>query len=225
VRKMRLVCPHASIRIKAYDEALAKQAPPTFKWMKAKGRSSCLGWRTPSRLLPRTAPAADCASTFAGQEQEGDPAQGDQHGSSDPHPRTGEGELQVLPRPAEYDRRLVKLNSIKANQLLQPLFEYSGACAGCGETPYLKLMTQLFGDRAIVANATGCSSIYGAKPADDSVDLQQGGARTELVELAVRGQRGVRLGYRLTIDKHREMARNWWRSSRPGSVRNWPRGC
>ena len=61
----------------------------------------------------------------------------------------------------EYDRRLLRLSSVKTNQLLQPLFEFSGACTGCGETPYIKLLTQLFGDRALIANATGCSSIYG----------------------------------------------------------------
>ena len=61
----------------------------------------------------------------------------------------------------EIDRTTVKIDSVKGSQLLQPLFEFSGACAGCGETPYLKLMSQLFGDRAVIGNATGCSSIYG----------------------------------------------------------------
>ena len=61
----------------------------------------------------------------------------------------------------EVDRRTVKVGTIKGSQVLQPLFEYSGACSGCGETPYVKLITQLFGDRMVVANATGCSSIYG----------------------------------------------------------------
>jgi len=61
----------------------------------------------------------------------------------------------------EVDRTLINPGTVKNSQLLQPLFEFSGACAGCGETPYLKLATQLFGDRMIVANATGCTSIYG----------------------------------------------------------------
>src|SRR4029079_5571536 len=61
----------------------------------------------------------------------------------------------------ELDRTLVGHDSVKMSQLLQPLFEFSGACSGCGETPYLKLLTQLFGDRLVIANATGCSSIYG----------------------------------------------------------------
>ena len=70
-------------------------------------------------------------------------------------------QLGILPVPAEIDRTAINLGTIKNSQLLQPLFEFSGACAGCGETPYVKLMSQLFGDRAIIANATGCSSIYG----------------------------------------------------------------
>jgi pyruvate-ferredoxin/flavodoxin oxidoreductase len=61
----------------------------------------------------------------------------------------------------QIDRQKVHTYSVKGSQLLEPLFEFSGACGGCGETPYLKLLTQLFGDRILVANATGCSSIYG----------------------------------------------------------------
>jgi pyruvate-ferredoxin/flavodoxin oxidoreductase len=75
---------------------------------------------------------------------------------------------------------------------MEPLFEYSGACAGCGETPYLKLLTQLFGDRLLVANATGCSSIYGGNlPTTPYTTNRDGAAR--LVELALRGQRRIRL--------------------------------
>ena len=76
-----------------------------------------------------------------------------------------------------------------------PLFEFSGACAGCGETPYLKLLSQLFGDRALIANATGCSSIYGGNLPTTPWTANQAGARPGLVELAVRGQRRVRPGH------------------------------
>ena len=80
----------------------------------------------------------------------------------------------------------------KTSQFLEPLFEYSGACAGCGETPYIKLLTQLFGDRALVANATGCSSIYGGNLPTTPFTHEPRRARAGVVELAVRGQRGVR---------------------------------
>jgi pyruvate/2-oxoacid:ferredoxin oxidoreductase beta subunit len=85
--------------------------------------------------------------------------------------------------------------------VLQPLFEYSGACAGCGETPYVKLLTQLFGDRLLIANATGCSSIYGGNLPTTPYTTRTRRPRPGLVQLAVRGQRRVRLGLRLAVDK------------------------
>ena len=81
---------------------------------------------------------------------------------------------------------------MKSTQFLQPLFEFSGACAGCGETPYIKLMTQLFGDRLVVANATGCSSIYGGNLPTTPYTVNARRTRAGVGELAVRGQRGVR---------------------------------
>ncbi len=69
----------------------------------------------------------------------------------------------------DFDRTQVKTDTVKGSQMLVPLFEYSGACAGCGETPYVKLMSQLFGDRMMIANATGCSSIYGGNLPDDAL--------------------------------------------------------
>ena len=82
---------------------------------------------------------------------------------------------------------------VKGSQFLQPLFEYSGACAGCGETPYVKLLTQLFGDRVLIANATGCSSIYGGNLPTTPYTTNKRGPRPGLVQLALRGQRRVRL--------------------------------
>ena len=78
--------------------------------------------------------------------------------------------------------------------MLEPLFEFSGACAGCGETPYVKLMSQLFGDRMMIANATGCSSIYGGNLPTTPYSRGRRGTRADLVQLAVRGQRRIRLG-------------------------------
>ena len=91
--------------------------------------------------------------------------------------------------PARTD---VRANTVKGSQQLRPLFEFSGACAGCGETPYLKVLTQLFGDRMVVANATGCSSIYGGNLPTTPWSRRRRGPRSRVGELAVRGQRGVR---------------------------------
>ncbi len=93
----------------------------------------------------------------------------------------------------EVDRSQVKLD-VKGTQFFQPLFEYSGACAGCGETPYVKLLTQLFGDRTLIANATGCSSIYGGNLPTTPYAKNTRRPRPGLGELALRGQRRVRLG-------------------------------
>ena len=93
---------------------------------------------------------------------------------------------------APLDRSLLPHDSVKGSQVLEPLFEFSGACAGCGETPYLKLVTQLFGDRMIVANATGCSSIYGGNLPTTPVGDEPGRPGSGVEQLAVRGQRRVR---------------------------------
>ncbi len=94
----------------------------------------------------------------------------------------------------EFDRRKLKVTQLRQQQVMQPLFEFSGACAGCGETPYLKLLTQLFGDRIVAANATGCSSIYGGNLPTTPYAKNKRGPRPDLEQFAVRGQRRIRPG-------------------------------
>jgi pyruvate-ferredoxin/flavodoxin oxidoreductase len=96
-----------------------------------------------------------------GQEQEDSEPQGHQHGASSPLREPERENYEFFLDLPKFDRAKLKIDTVKGSQFLQPLFEYSGACAGCGETPYVKLLSQLFGDRAVIANATGCSSIYG----------------------------------------------------------------
>ncbi|HQH27247.1 MAG TPA: pyruvate:ferredoxin (flavodoxin) oxidoreductase, partial [Oligoflexia bacterium] len=160
--KCAFVCPHAVIRIKVYDQALLAGAPPTFKSTKPKGTN----WPANSVYTLQIAPE-DC--TECGLCVEVCPAKN--------KTQTGLKAINMAPQPPireteranweffetlpEYDRKQLNLTMVKDSQLLQPLFEFSGACAGCGETPYVKLVSQLFGDRMIAANATGCSSIYG----------------------------------------------------------------
>ena len=105
-----------------------------------------------------------------GQIQGGRQAQGDRHGAEGRAPGDRAGGVRLLPgHRAGGSDATVKVASIKGSQMLEPLFEFSGACAGCGETPYLKLLSQMYGDRILVANATGCSSIYGGNLPDDAV--------------------------------------------------------
>ena len=157
-----LGCPHASIRMKVFEPSLLEKAPAGFKATDYKtkeypgwkfvdpGRARRLhGLRPVRRRLPR-------------QGQDAGQAQGDRHGAQDPAPGSASGPAGTSSSrsPTSIGRK-VKLDTVKGSQFLLPLFEFSGACAGCGETPYVKLITQLFGDRMLIGNATGCSSIYG----------------------------------------------------------------
>src|SRR5574341_194330 len=107
----------------------------------------------------------------------------------------------------EVDRRGLNLSTVKDSQLLQPLFEFSGACAGCGETPYLKLLSQLFGDRALVANATGCSSIYGGNLPTTPWAQNTDGRGPAWANSLFEDNAEFGLGFRLTLDKRTDFAR------------------
>ncbi len=159
--KCVMVCPHAVIRSKVYSSELGGKSPATFKWAKAKWKGM-----ENERYTLQVAPE-DC--TGCGVCVEVCPAKS----KSDASHKAINMEVQAPLREPERenwdffltlpeaDRNRLSHNQVKDLQLLQPLFEFSGACAGCGETPYVKLLTQLFGDRLYIANATGCSSIYG----------------------------------------------------------------
>ncbi|HRH81504.1 MAG TPA: pyruvate:ferredoxin (flavodoxin) oxidoreductase [Thiobacillaceae bacterium] len=160
--KCVFVCPHSAIRARAFREADAANAPPTFKHVPAKSKDYPPGTRISYQVAPE-----DC--TGCGDCVEACPIHDKSNVSRRavnmaPQPPLREQERDnyvfFLSLP-EFDRDLVKHTTIPGSMLLDPLFEYSGACAGCGETPYIRLATQLFGDRMLVANATGCSSIYG----------------------------------------------------------------
>ncbi|HVJ09798.1 MAG TPA: pyruvate:ferredoxin (flavodoxin) oxidoreductase [Acidisarcina sp.] len=159
--KCVMVCPHAVIRAKVFDAPLAAGAPPTFKSVKAK-------WRGMEQdLYSLQVAAEDCTGCKLCVEV--CPVKS----KSEAKHKAINMEMQAPLREAErenwnfflslpeVDRSKLSHTQVKDIQLLQPLFEFSGACAGCGETPYIKLLTQLFGDRLYIANATGCSSIYG----------------------------------------------------------------
>jgi pyruvate-ferredoxin/flavodoxin oxidoreductase len=159
--KCVFVCPHAVIREKVYDKGLLANAPDGFKHSDARFKEF--------RELAYTLQVAPEDCTGCSLCVEACPAKNKSDASRKainmaPQPPLRQTEAQnwdyFLNLP-ELDRTSVAFGSVKYSQLLQPLFEFSGACAGCGETPYLKLLSQLFGDRAVIANATGCSSIYG----------------------------------------------------------------
>jgi pyruvate-ferredoxin/flavodoxin oxidoreductase len=159
--KCVMVCPHAVIRSKVYSPELADKAPATFQWAKPKWRAM-----EQDRYTLQVAPE-DCTGCAVCVEVCPVKSKSDaSHKAINMAPQAPLRELErenwnfFLGLP-EVDRSKLSHSQVKDLQLLQPLFEFSGACAGCGETAYIKLLTQLFGDRLYIANATGCSSIYG----------------------------------------------------------------
>jgi len=154
-------CPHATIRMKAYDPALLAGAPGGLKSADSKGKEFP-GWKFTLQVAPDDCTGCGvCVDVCPAKDKEVA-----KHKAIDMEPKLDHLEREracydfFLTIP-EVDRSKVKADSIKGSQMLQPLFEFSGACAGCGETPYVKLITQFFGDRMLIGNATGCSSIYG----------------------------------------------------------------
>ncbi|MGC1379197.1 MAG: pyruvate:ferredoxin (flavodoxin) oxidoreductase, partial [Anaerolineales bacterium] len=204
--KCAIVCPHAVIRVKICEPAALAGAPATFKSTDARD----VEWRGLKYLL-QVAPE-DC--TGCGICVDICPAKSKSeanHKAIDmvPQPPLRETERanwQFFAALPELDRRQIKVGTIRQQQVQQPLFEFSGACSGCGETPYVKLLSQLFGDRSLIANATGCSSIYGgnlpttpwAKNADGRGPAWSNSLFEDNAEFG--------LGMRLALDKQLEYA-------------------
>jgi pyruvate-ferredoxin/flavodoxin oxidoreductase len=206
--KCVFVCPHAVIRHKVYDKTLLSEAPSAFKFLDSKFKEFPAGMAYTVQLAPE-----DCTGCTLCVDA--CPAKDKTH--------VGRKALNMAPQPPlreaeaanweffynlpEVDRTLINPGTIKNSQLLQPLFEFSGACAGCGETPYVKLVSQLFGERAIVANATGCSSIYGGNLPTTPWAVNKEGRGPAWSNSLFEDNAEFGLGMRLTLDKQGEYAR------------------
>ena len=158
--KCAIICPHAAVRVKAFPAEAVEEAPESFLSMPYRGRE-LPGFRTTIQVAPDDCTGCTLCVAICPARDKKNP----RHKALDMVPFVENRDVEAerfafFEEIPEIDRTRVAKNA-KDSQLLQPLFEFSGACAGCGETPYLKLLTQLFGDRMLVANATGCSSIYG----------------------------------------------------------------
>ncbi|KPL70888.1 pyruvate-flavodoxin oxidoreductase [Ornatilinea apprima] len=204
--KCAFVCPHAVIRQKIYEPALLENAPAAFKSVDAKFKE-IPGMKFTIQVSPE-----DC--TGCGLCVEACPAKdktqvGRKAINMAAQPPLREQEVKnwdfflSLPNP---DRTLFKHDTVKNSQLLQPLFEFSGACAGCGETPYIKLLTQLFGDRMVIANATGCSSIYGGNLPTTPYSQNNDGRGPVWSNSLFEDNAEFGMGMRLTLDKQQEYA-------------------
>jgi len=200
-----MVCPHAAIRAKVYESDLLKTAPGTYKSMDYKG-NEFKGLKYTIQIAPEDCTGCTLCAVVCPAKDKSNP----KHKSLDMHPqrplRDAERENYAffLDLP-EVDRTKVK-QDVKGVQFLEPLFEYSGACVGCGETPYVKLLTQLFGDRALIANATGCSSIYGGNLPTTPYTVNRDGRGPAWANSLFEDNAEFGFGYRLAIDKHVEQA-------------------
>ena len=204
------VCPHGTIRIKAFDPKYAESAPDTYKSADAKGKDFS-GMKFTVQVAPE-----DC--TGCGVCVEACPAQEKDENKQPTGRKAINLAIQEPLREQERenyeyflsipntDPKFFKKASVKGSQLVQPLFEYSGACAGCGETPYVKLLTQLFGDRAYIGNATGCSSIYGGNLPTTPYTKRSDGRGPTWSNSLFEDAAEFTLGMRLTVNKFRERA-------------------
>ena len=205
--KCVLVCPHAAIRSKVYDKECLKEAPAAFKHAEAKF-PNFKGCDFTVQIAPE-----DC--TGCGLCAHNCPI--NKTKPEDPHrPLILQPQMPLREQERknwnyflelpEADKTKLNTATVKDVQLLRPLFEFSGACAGCGETPYLKLLSQLFGDRALIANATGCSSIYGGNLPTTPWCVNDDGRGPAWSNSLFEDAAEFGLGFRLTIDKHKQYA-------------------
>ncbi len=199
-------CPHAAIRIKVYDGELLNDAPESFKSIDAKFKEFP-GTKFTVQVAPEDCTGCGVCVEYCPAKDKSDASRKAINMAPQPPLREQEAKnfdfFLNLPNP---DRTTFESGSVKNSQLLQPLFEFSGACAGCGETPYVKLMTQLYGDRAIVANATGCSSIYGGNLPTTPYTFNEDGRGPAWSNSLFEDNAEFGLGMRLTVDKQNEFA-------------------
>jgi pyruvate-ferredoxin/flavodoxin oxidoreductase len=205
--KCAMVCPHAVIRIKVYDSRDLEGAPATFKSTEVRDKEWA-GMNYSIQVAPEDCTGCGICVEICPAKNKTETRLKALNMEPQPPLRVPEREnWEFFLKIPEMDRRKIKTTTIRQQQVQEPLFEFSGACSGCGETPYLKLLSQLFGDRALIANATGCSSIYGgnlpttpwAKNADGRGPAWSNSLFEDNAEFG--------LGFRLSIDKQTEFAR------------------
>jgi pyruvate-ferredoxin/flavodoxin oxidoreductase len=201
-----LVCPHAAIRVKYYDPAELAEAPDGFKSAESKGRDFP-GMKFTIQVAPDDCTGCTvCVNICPAKSKEQVKHKAINMEWKDDHLEREREHFEFFLSLPEADRTQVNAVSVKGSQALRPLFEYSGACSGCGETPYVKLVSQLFGDRMIVANATGCSSIYGGNLPTTPWTQNADGRGPTWSNSLFEDNAEFGLGMRLAIDRRAEAA-------------------
>ncbi|MBI3176556.1 MAG: pyruvate:ferredoxin (flavodoxin) oxidoreductase, partial [Chloroflexi bacterium] len=205
--KCVLVCPHAVIREKVYDPKYLIGAPAAFQSAPARWKEFSQ-WKYTLQVSPEDCTGcALCVEACPAKNKTETRLKAVNMADQLPLREAENANWQFFLDLPEVDRRGLNLTTVKDTQLLQPLFEFSGACAGCGETPYLKLLSQLFGDRALIANATGCSSIYGGNLPTTPWAQNKAGRGPAWSNSLFEDNAEFGLGFRLTLDKHTQFAR------------------
>jgi pyruvate-ferredoxin/flavodoxin oxidoreductase len=204
--KCAMVCPHSVIRIKAYDPKILEGAPATFKSSNAGDRE----WKDLKYTI-QVAPedctgCAICVDVCPAKNKSETRLKAINMAPQPPLRIPERENWEFFLKIPEMDRRHIKVSSLRQQQVQEPLFEFSSACAGCGETPYLKLLTQLFGDRALVANATGCSSIYGGNLPTTPWTKNLEGRGPAWSNSLFEDNAEFGLGFRVSVDKQKEFA-------------------
>jgi pyruvate-ferredoxin/flavodoxin oxidoreductase len=205
--KCVLICPHAVIRAKVFDSSHLTDSPETFKSAKPRWREleslryalqvapeDCTGCRLCVEICPAKSKSEVKHKAINMEPQA-------------PLRQAESGNWEFFLQLPDIDRDRISHSQVKDVQLLEPLFEFSGACAGCGETPYIKLLTQLFGDRLLVANATGCSSIYGGNLPTTPYSVNGEGRGPSWSNSLFEDNAEFGLGMRLAVDQHATFAR------------------
>ena len=204
--KCVMVCPHAVIRAKVYDSSLLPNAPATFKSAKPKWRGMESELYT-LQVSPEDCTGCQLCVEVCPAKSKADPAHKALNMAAQQPLRLPERDnWEFFEKLPMVGRDRLSLSQVKDIQLLEPLFEFSGACSGCGETPYIKLLTQLFGDRLLIANATGCSSIYGGNLPTTPYCQNEDGRGPAWANSLFEDNAEFGLGMRLAVDQQKTYA-------------------
>jgi pyruvate-ferredoxin/flavodoxin oxidoreductase len=205
--KCPFVCPHTAIRSKVFHESALEHAPPTFKSAPVKAKGYPEGYHISYQVAPEDCTGCTLCVDICPIRDKSKVSRKALNMAPQPALRATERDnwnfFTTLP---EFDRSQLKTNTIAGSMVLQPLFEFSGACVGCGETPYVRLVSQLFGDRMLVANATGCSSIYGGNLPTTPWTTTPDGRGPAWCNSLFEDNAEFGLGMRLAVDKQKQMA-------------------
>ena len=206
--KCVMVCPHSVIRSKIFSTDVLVDTPETFKQAPLLGKDFPAGLAISYQVAPEDCTGCTLCVDICPIRDKSNASRKALNMMPQPPLREGERDnWEFFLTIPEYDRRLLKTNTIKGAMVLQPLFEFSGACVGCGETPYIKLASQLFGDRMMIANATGCSSIYGGNLPTTPWTKNSEGRGPAWSNSLFEDNAEFGLGMRIALDKQNDYAK------------------